>query len=446
MNIAHFFLVTGKPYPGDPDRFTAMASTRAFEWMNVLTRTVGFPNALLATNDIARFVRFDFVDAGPTYPDGILYFDYQVGSAPPVPPGPWQPVSSFTPDPSMPAYNLTTMTARPNTPFYNDPQQQPLSIVDVYRTVRNAPTGSVYAVEIFSHGYVLGPVLTDTSDYADPANQVQGGVPVRAPSDTDGRARTDFTDYMGELPDSSNPPTNLAKFINGMSSKGSFRVYGCGWTEPAPAVDGLGSAYMLDTLHLVINQIYKRPMELGTPFGKILASHNVTHVATVVDQQQSLNMLQACQDERAYFMQRPGSGGASQVPTAQQFLDMHQAAFPDFFTGLSGGLLTHSLWDCIQFAAQVISSSYLFQAAKALSTQGTLTYGATPGSSAAMGSPAGSGLLIVPSSDRTYVQFFVDFLGATTLDKSGTKNRHYAILNAGAVANITTPVKPGSGS
>ena len=47
-------------------------------------------------------------------------------------------------------------------------------------------------------------------------------------------------------------------------------------------------------------------------------------------------------------------------------------------------------------------------------------------------------------SDKIYVQFFVDFLGAAVVDKSGSTDRHYAILDAGAVSQINSPIKPGS--
>ena len=150
-------------------------------------------------------------------------------------------------------------------------------------------------------------------------------VPVRAPTDTDGRARTDFTDYMGELPDSSNPPTNLAKFVSSMSPNGSFRVYGCDWTEPVPTASQL-SGYMLHTLHLVIDQIYRTPIHKRTNFGNVLASHNLTKIAAVVDQQQILDMQQACANERNYYLTRPGAN-PSQVPTVADFLNAHQIAY-----------------------------------------------------------------------------------------------------------------------
>jgi hypothetical protein len=98
-----------------------------------------------------------------------------------------------------------------------------LSITNIYNTVRQCPDDSVLEVSIFSHAYVFGPVLINTSDTSTTTD--------RDPKDMDGRPK-DFNSDMGD----STTPNALKEFIKKFDKTGHFRVYGCNAQDVLRAV------------------------------------------------------------------------------------------------------------------------------------------------------------------------------------------------------------------
>jgi hypothetical protein len=123
---------------------------------------------------------------------------------------------------SAPEWN-TVQTYRPVTAanysgdvFCRD-QQGIMSITDVYsylRSVGSARPGSIQEMSIFSHGYVLGPILVNSFD------QTADNVRSRDPYDKDGRAHKDFV-----------PPTMDDQFIAALGAafhpSGYVWLWGC---------------------------------------------------------------------------------------------------------------------------------------------------------------------------------------------------------------------------
>jgi len=164
---------------------------------NDLVRKKKPPFPLAAT---VRFVHFNF-DSGAVLMHDHIFPDK--GTKPPS-----LKFSDWTPVPSGGDIDTTLHDNNAN-------DHKTLSITNIYKSVRQSPPDSVLEVSIFSHAFVKGPVLINTSD--DPSNAN------RTDKDMDGRARTDFNPNMGDASVSN----ALDQFIKAFDKTGHFRVYGC---------------------------------------------------------------------------------------------------------------------------------------------------------------------------------------------------------------------------
>lgn len=106
---------------------------------------------------------------------------------------------------------------------------RPMSITDVYQSVRQAPAGSVIELSIFSHAWASGPILANTNDTQ---NDLRRHIITtrRDEGDLDCRYYVDFNENMGEEPPAKPSPgelTRLAKFKNGFAAAAEIHIWGC---------------------------------------------------------------------------------------------------------------------------------------------------------------------------------------------------------------------------
>jgi hypothetical protein len=118
-----------------------------------------------------------------------------------------------------------------------------MSMVNVYHSIRRAPSRSVLELSIISHAFVGGPILVNSRVRP---STLSGQ---RDPTDKDGRAQSDFTTDMGE----SGPA--LDQFKNAFDPKASIRIWGC---DVAHATRG------------VVRQAYELPTRNKTALGRRL--------------------------------------------------------------------------------------------------------------------------------------------------------------------------------
>jgi hypothetical protein len=176
-----------------------MAKARMFalvtKW-NDLIRKKKPPFTLPAT---VRFIRFNFDTNDVSMLDHVFTAKRR---------GPSLKDSDWTVVPGGSGVDISTHDNNANS-------VKTLSITNIYNTVRQCPDDSVLEVSIFSHAFIRGPVLINTTDTNGPTGN-------RDPKDMDGRPK-DFNSDMG---DSANPDA-LKDFIKKFDKTGHFRIYGC---------------------------------------------------------------------------------------------------------------------------------------------------------------------------------------------------------------------------
>lgn len=194
-------IATGGMLPPDTVDFGPMAKARMVslvnEW-NDLIRKKKPPFTLPAT---VRFVRFNFDTSAVSMHDHV--FPDKGTNSPSLKDSDWS---------AVPSGGIINITTHDNSNLGS----KTLSITNIYDTVRHCPADSVLEVSIFSHAFIRGPVLINTSDTNGPTGN-------RDPKDMDGRPK-DFTSNMGEPAAGANA---LKDFIKNFDKKGHFRVYGC---------------------------------------------------------------------------------------------------------------------------------------------------------------------------------------------------------------------------
>lgn len=196
------FLATGGMLPPDTVDFSKMAINRMVRLVNAwndLVKKKRPPFSLPAT---VRFVHFNF-DNGVVLMHDHIFPDKGI-KVPSRNPSDWTTVPSGD--------TIVDTTLHDN----NKNKVKTLSITNIYKSVRQSPDGSVMEVGIFSHAFVRGPVLINTSDDSTGSNRSQ--------TDMDGRAAKDFNPNMG---DASAGNDALDLFIKHFDKAGHFRVYGC---------------------------------------------------------------------------------------------------------------------------------------------------------------------------------------------------------------------------
>jgi hypothetical protein len=262
----------------------------------------------------------------------------------------------------------------------NANQTKTLSITNAYSSIRQLPPGLVLDFSIFSHAYVKGPVLINTTDTED----VAGGSSNRTVKDMDGRARTDFNQNMGEASAGSGA---LGKFVAAFDPNGHFRVFGCNVQD----VVGTGE-YKRSAVFQVIHQAYNKPVASGSALGKKLRNKKVpTDPLTLDIWEEMIN--EAERDANKAAKEDPGVPAWRSMSVAQQnaaannLLKLHRNLDVFFYPEPSGNPAVapqvkqiDRFWGDIEgLVARKISESYIFKAAQALAAHGVTCHGAPPG-------------------------------------------------------------------
>src|SRR5579871_1022487 len=218
-------IATGGMLPPDTVDFAPMAKARMIALVNEWNNAIGRRKPPFTLPATVRFVQFNF-DAGKVFTYDHLFPDKgtntpslkdwpQAAGADTIGGG-----SGGAIDDSVHDQNNSQMGTT-----------KTVSITNVYNTARHCPPGSVLEIGIFSHAFVKGPVLINTSD-------LSGSTTDRDPKDMDGRTK-DFNDNMGET---GLPATTLQTFVDSFDPSGHFRVYECN------VQDVVGNIYIVATV------------------------------------------------------------------------------------------------------------------------------------------------------------------------------------------------------
>jgi hypothetical protein len=199
-------IATGGKLPPDTLDFAPMAKARMVELVIGWNGAIGKKKPPFTLPATVRFVQFDF-EAGKVFKHDHLFPDKGTkdpsSEAWPQATGPDTIGGGGAIDDSVHDQNNSEITAKT------------LSITNVYNTARRCGSKAVLEISIFSHAFVEGPVLINTSDES-------GSKTDRDPKDVDGRTK-DFNASMGKT----GPPDALQTFVNNFDPSGHFRVYGC---------------------------------------------------------------------------------------------------------------------------------------------------------------------------------------------------------------------------
>ena len=284
--IKFIFIVTA-----DHGTFEDLADERAMELCRKFYAARLKTGAALPAPAILRFVHFNCLTSV------INVFDFQLSTtATPKPPtkvkDKWRSLSSFVAsgDPGFSPVNFVDAVGL----FVDSAGKNNLTILNIYHSVRGAPAGSVLELSIFSHGWPEGPLIqerADSNDNSPPA--AISGLPMRNPNDTDGRARTDFEDNMGEDPTVATPAGKfprrggkdaLKEFKAAFDPHASFIIFGCmGQDAIRDPTDNSLVAIIKSSAGQVINQAYLIPTQeneakkktAAAKLGATLATGNV---------------------------------------------------------------------------------------------------------------------------------------------------------------------------
>lgn len=301
--------------------------------------------------------------------------------------------------------------------------REAVSIVNAYHTVRQAPRGAVLELSIFSHAFVDGPVLFNTT---------AGAGLRRDPADTDGRAAIDFQADMGE-----DGPANahaLDEFAQGFAADGTFRIWGCNIQDIVETVSPGGvkqRCLIMSTVRQVVEEAYTRQLLAGGAVAALLRDAKLPPGSTKI----GLDMDRQFSHERELQTDPHAGHGFTPFPLARLFEIRYDEIFAnhsyhDFFRGerdahhnFARGI-TRTLSEVVQFVAKETLPSYFFVAARALRT--VTVVGGAPGTSAELDA---SGQQIIGRARLDEARFFSKFFGVSITDPAATAPRHYAFLD-----------------
>jgi len=423
-------LVSGNPEGGD-DGFARCAWLRVAELVKIFFRDRKKTGAVVLADTVLRFIHFDCHTASV----GIYEHDFAK-----------QKGSVRDPRASSVHKNWKTLDADFETEHgpldtAKDPKTfvewkaisdkkaagstQALSIVDVYHSVRKAPAGSVLELSIFSHAFVDGPVLFNTS--AGTGNR-------RDPNDTDGRAAIDFQPDMGE-----NGAANahaLDEFRNAFASTGSFRIWGCNIQDIVETIPPGGGSVkqrclIMSTVREVVDAAFTRQIRRGGATATLLRASKLAPGSTSL----TLDMDAEIAHEREIQSDPHAGHGFTPFPPDRLFEIRYDETFTNhdyhsFFQGqraAAGGFaktITRTLSDVVKFVASETVPSYFFVAAKALKT--VTVVGGAPGTSAELDS---AGQQIIGPGRLDQAKFFSKFFQISITDPDASVQRHYAFLD-----------------
>jgi hypothetical protein len=223
--IRFIFIVTA-----DHATFDGLADERTMELCRSFYDKRLKPGAVLPAPAVLRFVHFHCLS------NKINIFDFPLlTTASPRPPTSmrrkWTALDDFVPsgDPRFSPFRFV------------DSSGGHFTILNVYHSIRGAPDNSVLELSIFSHGWAEGPLVRQNEGTDDDPPAPINSLPIRRPDDTNGRARTDFEDNMGEDPNAGEPVGQfprtggkdaLKEFKAAFDPQASFIIFGCNGQDP----------------------------------------------------------------------------------------------------------------------------------------------------------------------------------------------------------------------
>src|SRR5271169_1594157 len=232
--VKFFFLVAGFEYSHKGLDFWKMCTGRVRERITFINSTLRAADPMVGEDSTLRFLRFNFgtgkievIDKAFLAGKGIK--DKVVNE------GDWKPLTSIG---TADAFDPVTFVSQgpfraidPATDYTGLADEYPkfdqsvdkpdiISITDVYESVRGAPSGSVLELSFFSHGWIEGPVLVNSSNTLHDPN-------IRDSRDKDGRAALDFTLTMGVTDGSPASLLHLFDFTASFDPKGFMESWGC---------------------------------------------------------------------------------------------------------------------------------------------------------------------------------------------------------------------------
>jgi hypothetical protein len=433
-------LVSGMPEGGDQG-FAKCAWLRVAELVDQFFRTRATPTAVVKADSVLRFIHFD------SHTGSVLIYEHDFATQK----GKVRDPLGHQLDKNWTVLDANFVTAHGPLDAKHDPpnwvawqavadakaagSRTPLSIVDVYHSVRKAARGSVLELSIFSHAFVDGPVLFNTPGPAAGSTQ-------RSSTDTDGRAAIDFRPDMGES-GAANAKA-LEEFQKGFAPTGSFRIWGCNIQDIVVTLrpDGVTArALIMSTVREVTDAAYVQQLRRGGAVAKLLRD---TKKLPPGNTKISLDMNREIIHERE-LQSDPHAGHGFTKFTKDRLFEIRYAenqaghAYAAFFRnekdahGDFAKTIVRTLSDVVTFVAAETVPSYFFAAARALKT--VTVVGGAPGTSAEID---GLGQQYIGPARLDQARFFSKFFGVSITDPEARVQRHYAFLdNQGtAVATI----------
>jgi hypothetical protein len=260
--IKFIFIVSAHPLKSPSGTFVAAADERTVELCQRFYGQRLKPGAVLPAPAVLRFVHFECER------NQINVFDFSLSTtAKPRPPKSktrpkWTALADFVAsgDPRFSPISFVDSSVDPSGRF---------TILNIYHSIRGAPPKSVLELSIFCHGFTEGPLIQrDATDSPTPPRI--NFLPMRGDDDTDGRARTDFEENMGEdstvgTPQDKFPKTGgmnaLTEFKTAFDPQASFIIFGCNGQDPVRnPVDNSLDALLRSSAEQVIHQAYVLPI------------------------------------------------------------------------------------------------------------------------------------------------------------------------------------------
>ena len=421
------FVCVGTGHNGNRrNSFTERASNHVAWMVRQLNKKKGKPGSPLALPALVRFIHFDWEH------DGIRVYEHSFpvrGSTNPRPrriESRWVDLAAFAPTVGAAAFDPKSFVTKSARVLGPDglPNRVGISMVDIYRAIRGAPRGTVLDMSIYSHGFIDGPVVENTSD----AQRIAPtGEPIRTVSDLDGRGRSDFTPHMGE-PDVAANPDALQDFRGGFAPNATLRIFGC---HVQDIVDGrpFGEhprSLIRSTPFEVIREAYTLQRKEHPAVGRMLRRKEKP--ASV-----RLDMGREFRIEDSLNNPHPTEPAHLTNFNRDQLKVLHygiEGVPPPFFPDPQTGPLIFDtpFTEVIKFIARQTKLGYVFKAAEALPN--VACFGAVPGSGGDY-ERTGFQLMLIPGKLwGPVLMFFKDFMGIT-LDE-----RRYGRFDAAAVAAI----------
>lgn len=458
--IKYVFIVTGRNDPHkptdtpDPMQFTVMAAQHVLADILRYNRIKGTSTSPFTGSTTVRFLRYAFYD--PSAPGfNINDVKTQTGS-----------ISSFDHSfPSVgaiPAPGISKITWTPVNDLTNFPMSTLISIVDMYHAVRNVgktSPGSVLSINFYSHGFVQGPVLANTSDVTQNNPFTPSNLPRRTTADRDGRARTDFQSNMGEDPTQGNANA-LAEFQAGLADGATIRCFGCDATEvlniPLPNDPNPEEIIIRSTAFQVIHAAYVVPRLFASGLGSATKYGNDANL--IADLTSSGKVIRAKGKPTLMLvpMQREFTVEVEEAPTLEidefpvdQLRVLHYstdktAADPiGFFGSDIDFTLIRAFTDVVKYAARQVLTTYIYAAASSLTN--VTCFGALPGIGADFDKHGGEDVRMAINL-KTYgsrLNFYSTYLEIDHKDPGVPKQRNYARLDGATVVKINNHLNSG---